>query len=61
MTRGKGRARWRCKPCGKIAYGSMSRAHETIDHFALSPVHPVRVYPCPRGNGFHVTKQEASS
>jgi hypothetical protein len=56
--RGKNSARWHCKPCDKTSFGSLSRARETIERYSNAPIFPVRAYPCPYGNGYHVTKQE---
>lgn len=61
MSRGKGRDRWHCKPCGKTSFGSAGRARETIERIqdgAVSTYVPVRTYSCPFGNGHHVTSQE---
>lgn len=60
MSRGKGRQRWHCRACDKVAFGSEARAQEVIE--AITPVYegtdhkvPSRVYPCPYNNGFHLT------
>lgn len=62
--RNKGRAHWFCKACGKHAYGSQGRAEEAIENIAEvsdRTARPKRVYPCPYGNGYHLTKKEDRS
>ena len=59
--RNKARAHWFCKACGKHSYGSIGRAEEaleTIAELSNRTARPKRVYPCPYGNGYHLTKQE---
>lgn len=64
VSRGKGRQRWHCAACGKTSFGSEARALETLD--VVTAVYesegkdvPKRAYPCPYGNGYHLTKQES--
>jgi len=60
--RGKNSARWHCRACRKTAFGSESRAQETIDRVSGVTEQgrrvPRRAYPCPHGNGWHTTSQE---
>lgn len=61
MSRGKNRQRWHCRPCDKTAFGSASRAMETVGVLTVVSARdktPIRAYPCPRGNGYHITSQE---
>lgn len=61
MSRGKNRQRWHCRRCNKTAYGSESRAMETVVVLATVSSRdrtPIRAYPCPKGNGWHTTSQE---
>jgi hypothetical protein len=63
VSRGKGRQRWHCKACDKVAFGSEARAREVIDmvtpaYVGTSHQVPRRVYPCPYNNGYHLTKLE---
>lgn len=61
MTRGKNRQRWHCRCCNKTAFGSASRAMETVSVLATVSARdktPIRAYLCPRGNGWHLTSQE---
>jgi hypothetical protein len=62
MSRGKGRQRWHCHACEKTAFGSESRAEETMGTLSAVSTRqkkPKRAYPCPYGNGWHMTSQEA--
>lgn len=61
--RGKNSARWTCHACNKTAFGSQSRALETIGRVAFKgDGHvPVRAYECPYGNGWHLTSREEKS
>ena len=57
----KNRSRWECRACHKIAYGSEARANQamhTIQEVTGREVRPVRAYPCPYGNGWHMTSQK---
>lgn len=58
--RGKNSSRWHCKPCNKTAFGSESRAEETMQWAVEQGTSyvPVRVYPCPFHNGYHLSSQE---
>lgn len=60
MSRGKGRSRWECNACHKTAFGSESRAMETVVWAAGTGrgYVPKRAYPCPRGNGWHLSSKE---
>lgn len=56
---GKNRARWQCRACNKISFGSESRALETMGWAQEQGNRvPVRAYPCPKGNGYHLSSQE---
>lgn len=57
--RGKNSARWRCRACNKTSFGSESRAEEVMGRIGPEPGRriPIRVYPCPYGNGWHLTSQ----
>jgi hypothetical protein len=53
------RARWECHPCKKTAFGSESRAQETIERVKDKPGRkPIRAYPCKYGNGWHLTAED---
>lgn len=60
MASGKGRQRWDCKACGKVSFGSQARALETLQWSSgQSGDHsPVRAYPCPYSNGWHLTSKD---
>lgn len=61
MSRGKNRQQWHCRACEKRAYGSQGRAQQAIDNLAENSRRgrtPKRAYPCPYGNGWHMTSQE---
>lgn len=52
----------KCLPCGgKDIYPDEIGAQLGLDFLANNPlrgrVEPVRYYPCPSGNGFHLTSQ----
>ena len=59
--KGGNRARWFCRACRKTSFGSEARAEETISRAQEFPGEhkPKRAYPCPYGNGWHLTSQEA--
>lgn len=59
MALNKGRARWECHACHKVAFGSQARALETLQwaHGTNSGKKPERAYQCPYGNGWHLTSQ----
>ena len=57
------RGRWHCKPCHKTSFPSEGQAQGAVDYYQTvveDGAHdkPKRVYPCPYGNGYHVTKQD---
>ena len=61
MARNKGRSRWHCKACDKTSFGSASRAGQTLSSIqrggSARPRSPQRTYPCPFGNGHHLTSK----
>lgn len=46
----------RCKPCDKIAFPNKERAYAAALRLSRI-VGPIRVYPCPHGPGFHLTRR----
>lgn len=47
----------RCEGCGKQRYPTMRRAiHVALVCSRLRGT-PLRVYPCPRASGYHLTRQ----
>lgn len=60
MSRGKNRQKWPCKRCHKSSYGSASRAREaSANRTEHHNTETQRAYPCPVGNGWHLTSEEA--
>lgn len=48
----------RCEACGKVTYPTERAATRAAAQLALKPKADAvvgRTYPCPRGNGWHVT------
>jgi hypothetical protein len=72
VTGGNPLKRERCELCGKVWFFSDRDAREFINSLhrpprsarlrrmrrARSPQLPKRVYPCPHGNGWHITHKE---
>jgi hypothetical protein len=58
--RGKNSSRWRCRACNKTSFGSIGRAEEAMDRIGPTEGRriPKRAYPCPYGNGYHLTSQD---
>lgn len=54
MPRDRGK---RCEACGKHAYTTQTSAYRWALIRSRHAGRPLRVYPCPVGNGFHLTKQ----
>lgn len=48
---------WPCEPCGKHAYASEQSAIRWALIRSKHAGRPLRVYRCPEGNGYHLTKQ----
>lgn len=49
----------KCEPCGKPWYATQSEAIRTIlPRVKAARGLGLRFYPCPHGNGFHLTKQK---
>jgi hypothetical protein len=51
-----------CQPCGKHAYATRAAAAAAIAGHARRGHHrsrrlPVRAYPCPSGNGWHLSSR----
>lgn len=58
------RRSWFCRACHKKAFGSESIAENVIDQIHTRGARhggPSRTYPCPYGNGWHLTSQERRS
>ena len=57
--------KWHCRPCRKTAYGSERRGWAAIATILSLPnrteIVPCRVYPCPFGNGYHLTHHRERS
>lgn len=59
--------KWYCHYCRKAAYGSEGRGWEAIRTIAHLPrskrteIIPCRVYPCPHGQGWHLTHHRERS
>lgn len=57
----KAASKWFCRACNKVAYGSAGRAEYAMGLAAqIGSEHvPIRTYPCPYGNGHHLSSKEA--
>lgn len=60
------RQRWHCRPCDKTSFPSESQALGAVDYYQTVitdglRAKPKRAYPCPKGNGYHITKQDERS
>lgn len=54
------RRKWRCRACDKTAYCGERRALAAIESIQqINPDGhiPIRAYPCPYSNGWHITSQ----
>lgn len=51
-----------CQGCGKRAFATEAQARQDLAYNRTvggrGEEVPLRVYPCPRGNGYHLTKQQ---
>lgn len=47
----------RCKACGKCRYRNYGHAISALLYANKRTGTPLRIYPCPTGRGFHLTKQ----
>lgn len=48
-----------CESCGKLAYSTESQAEVFRRRREAETGSPLRIYPCPRGAGFHLTSLAA--
>lgn len=58
----RSRSIWNCRACGKRSYPNESRANEAIQNHQNfnsyeGRILPSRAYPCPYGNGWHLTSK----
>lgn len=44
-----------CEPCGKLSYSTEGQADVFRRRREAQTGTPLRIYPCPRGAGFHLT------